>query len=237
MKLRATMIAALMLAAPMAAAPAAAQVQSGSAEGGTRLDVAATGEVTRAPDIVRINAGVVTQAASATEAIGANARRMDAVRAALRRAGIADRDIQTSSISLHPDYRYVEGQPPQLNGYRASNSVNVRFRDIADSGRILDALVAQGANQISGPMFEIERPEAALDEARLAALANARARAELYARGLGMRVKRVLLVSETGSMLPPPMPVLRMQSAEADTRIEPGEQTLSVALTVSFELE
>jgi len=234
MKLRTFTIAALMLAAPIAAAPAAAQMQ---AVAGTRLDVAVTGEVTRAPDIVRINAGVVTQAANATEAIGENARRMDAVRAALRRAGIADRDIQTSNISLQPDYRYGEGQPPQLTGYRASNSVDVRFRDIADSGRILDALVAEGANQINGPMFALDRPEAALDEARLAALANARARADLYARGLGVRVKRVLLVSETGSMLPPPVPVMRMQSAEADTRIEPGEQTLSVALTVSFELE
>ena len=85
---------------------------------GTRLDVAATGEVTRVPDIVRINAGVVTQAPSATEAIRQNAARMERVRAALRRAGIADRDIQTSSISLQPDYRYAENQPPQLTGYR-----------------------------------------------------------------------------------------------------------------------
>ena len=102
-----------------------------------------------------------------------------------------------------------ENQPPQLIGYRASNEVNVRFRDIADSGRILDALVAEGANQINGPNLGIDRPEAALDEARVAALANARARAELYARSLNMRVRRVLLVSESGATLPPPMPVMR----------------------------
>ncbi|MGQ0589355.1 MAG: SIMPL domain-containing protein, partial [Sphingosinicella sp.] len=96
----------------------------------------------------------------------------------------------------------------------------------------------EGANQINGPSLEIDRPEAALDEARTAALANARARAELYARALNMRVRRVLLVSESGLVPPGPMPMLRMQAADAaETRIDPGEQTLSVTLTVSFELE
>ena len=221
------------------AAPAAAQVAPApaSAIAGTRLDVVATGEVTRVPDIVRINAGVVTQAPTAVEAIRQNAERMARVRAALRRAGVAERDIQTSSISLQPDYRYAENRPPELTGYRAGNEVNVRFRDIANSGRILDALVAEGANQINGPNLGIDRPEAALDEARTQALANARARAELYARALGMRVRRVLFVSETGAP-PSPVPMLRMQ-AERDsaTQIVPGEQVLSVSLTVGFELE
>ena len=231
------LLAAAML---LAAAPGAALAQAAApvSVSGTRVDVVATGEVTRAPDIVRINAGVVTQAPTAVEAIRQNAARMARVRAALERAGIAPRDIQTSNISLQPDYRYAENQPPQLTGYRASNQVDVRFREIESSGRILDALVAEGANQINGPSLEIDRPEAALDEARTAALANARARAELYARALGMRVARVLLVSESGAMPPRPMPMLRMQAADsAGTSIEPGEQTLSVTLTVSFELE
>src|SRR3546814_18051987 len=114
----------------------------------TRLDNGATGEVSRVPDIARINAGVVTQARTATEAIAQNAQRMERVIAALKRAGIAERDIQTSSISLHPEYRYVENQAPILTGYRASNEVTVRFSDIAETGAILDALVAEGANQI-----------------------------------------------------------------------------------------
>ena len=227
----------LAVALPLAA-PATAQTAVVQPLSGTRLDVVALGEVTRVPDIVRINAGVVTQAPTAVEAIRQNAQRMDSVRAALRRAGIADRDIQTSNISLQPDYRYAENQPPQLTGYRASNEVNVRFRDIANSGRILDALVAEGANQINGPMLAIDRPEAALDEARTAALTNARARAELYARALGMRVKRVLAVSEAGATPPIPMPVLQMEARDAAaSRIEPGEQRLGVTLTVSFELE
>ena len=229
-----------LFAAAIPASAALAQTQPAATIAGTRLDVVATGEVTRVPDIVRINAGVVTQAPTAVEAIRQNAARMERVRAALARAGIAPRDIQTSNVSLQPDYRYAENQPPQLVGYRATNQVNIRFRDIAESGRILDALVAEGANQIDGPNLGIDRPEAALDEARIAALANARARAELYARSLNMRVRRVLLVSESGATLPPPMPIMRgmvAQAEAADTRIDPGEQRLAVTLTVSFELE
>jgi len=231
---------AALLASALPLAPAAAQIAAPVlAIGGMRLDVAATGEVTRVPDLVRINAGVVTQAAGASEAIRLNAARMERVRAALRRAGIADRDIQTSSISLQPDYRYAENQPPQLTGYRASNEVNIRFRDIANSGAIIDALVAEGSNQINGPMLEIERPAAALDEARTRALTIARERAELYARALGMRVKRILAVSEPGAAPIAPMPMMRLQAndAAAATQISPGEQSLSVTLNVTFELE
>ncbi|MGZ8350644.1 MAG: SIMPL domain-containing protein [Allosphingosinicella sp.] len=228
------------MAPAVAASPAAAQPAEVRPISGTRLDVSANGEVTRVPDIARINAGVVTQAPTATEAIRQNAARMQAVRAALRRAGIADRDIQTSSINLQPNYRYAENQPPQLVGYQASNDVSIKFRDIADTGGILDALVAEGANQINGPTLGIDQPETALDEARTRALANARARAELYARALGMRVSRVLAVSETGQVFPPPRPMMMMRDGaanQASTEIAPGEQTLSVTLTVSFELE
>ena len=231
-----SLLAVLLLAA---AVPAAAQTAEVRPIGGTRLDVVATGEVRRVPDIVRINAGVVTQAPTATEAIRQNAARMEAVRAALRSAGIADRDIQTSQLNLNPNYRYAENQPPQLVGYQAVNEVNVRFRDIARSGAILDALVAQGANQINGPSLGIDQPEAALDEARTDAVARARARAELYARSLGMRVVRILSVSEAGAIsIPPPMPMVRDMAANMPTtQIVPGEQTLGISLTVSFELQ
>jgi hypothetical protein len=209
---------------------------------GTRLDVVATGEVSRVPDIARISAGVVTTAPTASAALQENARRMEAVRAALRRAGIADRDIQTSSINLYPDYRHdPQGSNPQIIGYRASNELSVRFRDIANAGRILDALVAQGANQINGPMLTIDKPEQALDEARTKAVANARARAELYARAIGKQVGRILSISEGGSnYAPPPMAMMRMRGesmAASSTDVQPGEQTLTVALSVSFELE
>ena len=237
------MIKPMMLASALALSlPAGAALAQGSmpvqAISGTRLDIVATGEVTRVPDVARINAGVVTQAGSATAAIAQNAQRMERVIAALKRAGIAERDIQTSSINLNPEYRYAENQPPVLTGYRASNEVTVRFRDIAETGAILDALVAEGANQINGPMLGIDKPEEALDEARQQALTKARARAELYARAIGKRVGRILSVSESGGGFPPPIPMMARaeMSDAASTKIDPGEQTLSVSLSVSFEL-
>jgi uncharacterized protein YggE len=221
-------------------AAAAAQEMPVQVLSGTRLDVVATGEVTRVPDIARISAGVVTLAPTATAAIEQNAARMAAVRAALRRAGIADRDIQTSSISLNPEYQYAERQPPTLTGYRAGNEVSVRFRDIRNTGRILDALVAQGANQINGPMLTLDKPEEALDQARTAALATARARADLYARALGKRVRRVLSISESGANYQPyprPMMAEARDITVTSAKIDPGEQSVGVTLSVSFELE
>ena len=230
----------------LATVPAAAQVQVGPAAAqtinGTRLDVVATGEVTRVPDIVRIGAGVVTTAPTASAALQQNAVQMRSVRAALKRAGIADRDIQTSAINLFPDYRHdQQGGNPQLIGYRASNELTVRFRDIANTGKILDALVAQGANQINGPMLGIDKPEAALDEARTLALTAARQRADLYARALGKRVGKIVSISEGGGGAYP-QPMMRMRAMDvrgesASSSVEPGEQTLSVSLAVSFELK
>lgn len=226
------------LAVPGAALAQATPVAV-QAIGGTRLEINATGEATRVPDVAVITAGVVTRATSARAALEQNAGRMERVRAELKRAGIADRDIQTSNISLNPEYRYAENQPPRLTGYTASNQVNVRFHDIAKSGDILDALVAQGANSINGPSLTIDKPEEALDEARTKALAMGRARAELYARALGMRVVRLVSVSESGGNypVPPPMPVMMEARAQgAATKIDPGEQKLSVSLGMVFEL-
>jgi uncharacterized protein YggE len=229
----------LMLASTIALAlPEAAAAQTVN---GTRLDVVATGEVTRVPDVARIGAGVVTQAATASAAIQQNAQQMARVRAALKRAGIADRDIQTSSINLNPEYRYVENRPPVLTGYRAGNEVTVRFRDLANTGRILDALVAEGANQINGPTLTLDKPDEALDEARTAALRKAQARAEMYARSLGKRVARVVAVSETGTNYQPyPRPMMaeaRGMAADAASKIDPGEQSVAVNLTVTFDLQ
>jgi uncharacterized protein YggE len=234
------LLTASLLALAAIPAPASAQTVPVHTISGTRLDVVATGEVTRVPDIVRIGAGVVTTAPTASGALQENARRMETVRAALRRAGVAERDIQTSQLNLHPDYRHDQGgNQPQLIGYRAINEVTVRFRNIADTGKILDALVAQGANQINGPMLGIDKPEGALDEARTRALAAARARAELYARATGKRVGRILAISEGGGNMGP-MPMYRGDAITvtgSKTEISPGEQSLSVTLAVSFELE
>ena len=207
---------------------------------GTRLDLTAEGEVTRAPDIAAISAGVVTQGATAAAAMGENAQRMTATVNALKRAGVADRDIQTSSLGLSPQYRYADNEPPVITGYQASNQVTVRFRDVARAGAILDALVAQGANQINGPSFALDHPESALDEARTLAVTRARARAELYARAAGLHVKRILAISESGGGYNPPQPMPMMAMARRDvaqTPIEAGEQKIAISVAVSFELE
>ena len=225
------------------ALPSAAEAQQASITqsiAGTRLDVTASGEVTRVPDLAVITAGVVTRSSTAGSAMQQAAQRMSRVRAALRAAGVEDRDVQTSNVSLSPDYVYEQNQAPRITGYSASNQLTVRFRDIARAGPILDALVAQGANQISGPNLTIERPETALDEARAKAVANGRARAELYARSLGLRIARVVSVQESGGYAPPPMPPMVMMAergAAANTSIEPGEQKLQVSLAMTFELQ
>jgi hypothetical protein len=234
-------LAALIGAASIAAPATAQQSAIAQSISGTRLDISATGEATRVPDVAIISAGVVTKATTARAALSQNATQMERVRAALKRAGIADRDIQTSTINLNPEYRYADNQPPTLTGYSATNQLNIRFRDIAKSGDILDALVAQGANSISGPNLTIDKPDEATDEARTKALGVGRARAEQYARALGMRVVRLVSVSESGGGYapPPPMPMAVMaQARERDyTKIDPGEQKLSVTLGMVFELQ
>jgi uncharacterized protein len=234
-----SMLYALAMGAAIPTAASAQTTQVMVPMAGTRLDVSATGEVSRIPDVAIISAGVVTRQPTASAAIQENAVRMERVLAALKRAGVADRDVQTSSINLNPEYRYQENQPPQLNGYTASNQVSVRFRDIRNSGRILDALVAEGANQINGPTLTIDKPETALDEARTQAIATGRARADFYARALGKRVVRLVSVSEGGGNYPvPPMPMMMEARAQsADTKIVPGEQKLQVALSMVFELQ
>ena len=239
---RLALAAAILAALPL---PAIAQVATQPAVmiDGTILDVAATGKTSRVPDVATIRAGVVTQAPTAAAALSENANRVDRVLAALKSAGVAPRDIQTATISLQPQYRYAENQPPVITGYQASNTVAVRFRDVARSGTILDTLVKQGANQIEGPNLSIDKPEAAEDEARVDAVAKARARAELYARAAGLSVTRIVSISETGGYQPnPPMPMPMMVKAQrgaemADTAIAAGEQDVTISVNVRFLLK
>lgn len=233
------MLPKMLIGAAMLVAAVPVAAQEVRPLGGTRLDVVATGEVTRVPDIVLIDAGVTSQALTAAEAIRANAAKMEALRAALRTAGIAARDVQTSSVNLHAEWRHTREQPPVFVGYRASHRLSIRFRDAANAGRILDTLVEAGVSEINGPSFQIEAMAAALDEARTRALTTARARADLYARALGMRVTRILAVSEGG---PGDIPMFR-QHGESRTmnvsasNIALGESSVGISLTVSFELE
>lgn len=204
----------------------------------TLLSVSAQGEASRAPDIATLSAGVVTQAADARAASQANARQMARVMDAVREAGIAERDVQTGGISLHPQYRHVDDAAPAITGYQASNTVNVKVRELDRLGEVMDALVASGANQVHGPGFEIDQPESVRDQARRQALEKAQERAGMYAETLGLRVRRIVSISEGGGFSPP-MPMMAMareQAADGGTPISPGESTLQVNLDVVFEL-
>ena len=159
------------------------------------MQISAHGETTRAPDLAQISAGVVTGNVDANAAMRANPQRMSAVIAALRQAGVAERDIQTSGINLEPQYKYGPNQRPTITGYQVSNTVDVRLHEIAKTGDVLDALVRQGANSIDGPTFILDKPDAATDEARTDAIRHAQARADLYAAATGLKVRRIVSIS------------------------------------------
>ena len=233
-----TLRTAIAATALMTASMAAAQPVPPTAP--TTLTVTAEGRVARAPDIAEVSGGVVTMAPTATAAMTENANRMAAVVAAVRKAGIADRDIQTSGLNLQPQYKYENNNPPVLTGYQVTNTVSLRIRKLPEAGRLLDTLVSVGANQISGPNFKVEKADAALDEARLAAVATARARAELYARASGMKLRRIASISESGGYDQGPRPMammMRSEKADAASSVEPGEVALTVNVTMVFELD
>lgn len=242
--LRAAALAGTAVTAGAATAQTAAPPQTVEAlvpASGTVLDVVAEGRTTRTPDLATIRAGVVTTAPTAAAAMRDNADRMARVLAGLRRAGVAARDVQTAQVSLQPQYRYAENQPPVVTGYQASNNVAVRFREIARAGAILDGLVVDGVNQIDGPTLTLDKPDAALDEARGDAIRRARARAELYARAAGLRVERIVAIAEGGAQGGGPPPVFAadaraMRRGEARTEVAAGEAEVTATVTVRFLL-
>jgi uncharacterized protein YggE len=237
-------VASLGLAAGVAAQPAPMMhgpMNQGMQHMGTMLTLTAEGRSTRVPDVAEVSGGVVTTAPTAAAAMRDNAEKMTAVVDAVKKAGVADRDIQTTGLTLAPQYRYVNNAPPVLTGYQATNTVSLRIRRIADTGKLLDALVAVGANQISGPNFTVENSAAALDEARVAAVKTGRARAELYAGAAGLKVKRIVSIVEGGAFDPGPRPMMMAKAMREDMAaappVAPGEVALNVNVTMTFELE
>ncbi|MEO5629153.1 MAG: SIMPL domain-containing protein [Thermomonas sp.] len=241
LNLAVTLATVLVLGMPMTAC-SQPQTATGYAmpADGTLLSVSASADAKRVPDVASISTGVLTQAADANAAMRANAAQMDKVMKAIRAAGIAERDIQTSGINLNPQYKYAENTPPTITGYQANNTVSVKVRDLSKLGKVLDTLVEQGANQVNGPSFEVDKPDEAYDEARVGALKKAQARAQTYADALGLKVRRIVSISEGGANFPRPMPMVRAMASDAmmskETSVSPGETTLSVNLDVVFEL-
>ncbi len=227
----------LILLAALLASPALADPDAGPKP--TTLTITAEGHVDRVPDVADLSGGVVTQAPTAAAALAANAQRMTNVVAAIRRAGVAERDIQTSGLNLQPQYRYGDNAPPVLTGYQVSNTVALRVRALADAGRLVDALVAAGANQINGPAFRVEDSEGTLNAARTAAVVGARKRAELYAAAAGMHLGRIRSITEGGEPAVRPMiTVTAMRKMAApETPVAPGDVTLAATVTIVFELD
>jgi uncharacterized protein YggE len=204
----------------------------------TTLRLTAEGETKIVPDMATISLGVSNEAATAGSALQENAQEMAKVVAALRAAGIAERDIRTSQLSVNPQYAYKPNEPAQLTGYRAANQVTVTVRDLTRLGPTVDACVRAGANTVHGISFGLIDPSAAEDQARLAAVKALQAKAELYATATGYHVLRLVSLSEGGGgALPPlPVPMAAVRMDKASSPVSPGEETVRIEVDGVFEL-
>lgn len=203
-----------------------------------RVIVTGEGEVTVAPDYAEITSGVTTRAKTAKEASDANSQQMAALDTALRNAGIAQNDIQTLRFSVAPVYGApASNSTPKLVGYSVSNQVRVKVRQIAKVGEILDALIGAGATDAGSVQFLHSDASKALDQARQAAIADARRKAEIYAQSSGLKLGGVAWVTEEPAYAPQsPMIRMRAIATSAPTPISSGEDTLQVRITVGFEV-
>lgn len=225
--------------ATVATATGAAAADIQIAAQGPVIELSVTETVKSRPDLATVTAGVTTQAATAVEAQRLNAAAMDAVVQRIRALGIARDDIQTTGIELGAQYNYDQEQRRQVfRGYQASNRVSVILRKVPETGRVLDALVAAGATDISGPSFSIDDDTAPRAQARKAALDEAKAQAEEYARWAGYTGVRLLQVSE---LVNPgrPIPMVERVALASDaksTPVEPGLVGTAVTVNVSYEM-
>jgi uncharacterized protein YggE len=223
--------AAVLAAAAWLSAPALAQVPPPA--------ISVTGEATVsvAPDEARIDAGVTSEAKTAREASDANNAAMGKVLLALKGASIEEKDYQTSRLSLQPQYAPNRAGPNAVTGYRASNRVSIKLRDITKVANIIDTLVGAGANEIGGINFVVSQASKVLDEAREKAVADARRKAEIYAKAAGVTLGEPLSISEEGSA---PQPMFRSKAVAgmaAGAPVAQGEETLSVSVSVSWAIK
>ena len=230
----------LMAAALAGPAVGAAQAQSDEEDTVRSISVTGTGRVKAEPDVADINLGVTKQGEDAQSAAGEAATTMDAVINALLEAGVAEADIQTTSLSLNPIYDWDEN-PPDIEGWEASNQVNVTVRDIEAVGAVVDAATAAGATNVNGISFRVEDPTAAEAEARSAAVAAAKAKADQLATDAGVTIIGVISISESGGQPPPPIYMERaafdMAAGEAlATPVLPGQVELSISVFIQYEI-
>lgn len=222
-----------------AAAALGAVIRPGSAQGtaepaptaGITVSGTATGRAV--PDQATFSFGVQTEGASAKAALDANSARMALVIAALKRAGIAEKDLQTQDVSVMPR----QNETGQISGYYANNSVQALVRKLAGAGAVVDAAVGAGANQSSGPSFDQSGRDAVYRSALRAAVADARTKAQALAAESNASLGRVTRIVEGFAAEPVPMYDRAVaQSAKAETPVEPGTQEVQATVTVTFEL-
>lgn len=202
--------------------------------------IAVTGEahISVPPDIARINAGVTSEAKTAREASDANNAAMGKVLLALKGAGIDEKDYQTSRLSLQPQYSVAkQGSPAAVVGYRAGNRVNIRLHDVAKLAGVIDTLVSAGVNEIGGINFMVSQASKLLDDAREQAIADARRKAEIYAKAAGVALGAPLSISEEGASQPIARPRMAVPMAAAPVPIAQGEETLSVTVGVTWAIK
>ena len=219
---------ALLLAGPASAA---------GAEEPRAVTVMGAATAAARPDTAEVTAGVVAQAPTAAQALANNSAAMEQVLRTVAGLGIADRDVQTTGIAVTPQRAQPQPgrqQPPDIVGYEVSNQVRIRIRDLGILGRLLDALVAQGANTLHGIAFSIADPAPLLQQARARAIADARQKAEAYAGAAGVKLGRVLFIRDATPGPPRPMP--RVMAAAA-MPVAPGEQELEVSVSVTYAIE
>lgn len=203
------------------------------------ISVSGLGEVKSPPDMATISTGVVSEAASAKDALAKNNVAMAAVIAALKNAGVNEEDIQTSGFSVNPKYPpYQQGVVQRIVGYTVSNTVTASVKNLKNLGPILDTLVQSGSNSINGISFDIDDPKKALNEARTKAVADARAKAELYANAAGVSLGHVVQISESSAVTPPMPMMVRAQAADAaSVPIAAGQQTVSATVSIVYEIQ
>ncbi len=226
----------------VAACSAAPQASAELAHPPRVITVTGNGEAVGAPDLAILSIGVETEGATAADALQKNAAQMNATMAKLKKSGVAEKDIQTQNLNVSPRYNYEEqnrGAPPKITGYVASNTVSVKLRDLAKAGSVIDGAVADGANNLSSLSFGFADPDKLMNEARKDAIADAKARAQLYATAAGVNLGPLLQIQD-GYTATPPMPYaydrVEAQAAKA-TPIAAGESTVSANVTLVYEIK
>jgi len=242
LKFSALILSATMIATPLAATAQAQEITTPTIQQETTLNLTGNGKVDFAPDIATISLGVQVEEKTAALAMAEQSRRMNGVFAALKKAGVSQKDMQTGNLSLHPRYNYrsKDNAPPTVTGYQASNSVSVIVRDLGKLGKTVDATVNAGGNTINSVSFGLADSSEALKLAREAAVKDALDKAELYASASGYSVSRIITINESGASRPYPQPVMmeaRMAVSDAaPTPVAAGEVSYSSQVNVSFEL-